>query len=876
MAQEQGDEILVEVKLDEAATEKRIVDLRQKLEELRSEKDRVKKEFKEGGISAEQYAKSLTRITRESGAVTKEINSNHRALAQTDKANQTAVGSVDQLRAAISVQTAQWNALSREERNNAQIGGVLQKSIKDMTDEVKEASGSVGNFRDNVGDYAGGIERAITGNDSFFSSIRGGVGQLKSAASGALDYAKGLKLSIEGAKGAEKASLAFGLSLKAMGIGLIITLISGLITYLTKFDDGMDKVEQATAAFSAALDELFAGISKVGGAVFDIIDDFGEKGFLGAIKNIPDRLDQMKHSLDGVTTNMVNAGKAAVEYTKTMQDLEDQRDGMISQEAQVAKLVDLATLATKDQSKTLRERLALLDTAGAAEKKLAEQRLTIERNELAALLKRKAANTANQDADRKEIEEKKAAVINAERETLATLQTVQNRRSALLKQEQERAEQNVNKQKELRKGALEFAEKEAEAELQIARLSGKDRVALAEKVIQTKLAVELFGLKKGSAQYKAAQLAADVDLAETRLHYLALDNAKIITVHQNLNARLLKEDEKLTKAAKVELTKRSSELQEIADRGNLALIDSRIATAKKGSKAELEARIAGIKESARQEIAQKKLTAAEAKAIEDKANREIANQREAFAMTTFEGIVAGAQIAASTLTTIFEGQNQLALQMLEQREKAALKSAGANAELRGKLEEGFQKKRDQLEEKANKKKKAIARAEAAINTAVAATKAYTAGPIIGPVLAGLIILQGLAQQAFISSQKFAQGGYVSDKKGAFITGPGTGTSDSIPALISDGESVLTAKATRENYNELSAMNVKGGGRPFPGASNSTGVPRFNYGGVLQNDSATLEAVFTRVIARMPAPVVAVTDIHSRSAEVRRVEVRSKL
>ena len=51
----------------------------------------------------------------------------------------------------------------------------------------------------------------------------------------------------------------------------------------------------------------------------------------------------------------------------------------------------------------------------------------------------------------------------------------------------------------------------------------------------------------------------------------------------------------------------------------------------------------------------------------------------------------------------------------------------------------------------------------------------------------------------VKSAKFAKG-IVS------LEGPGTETSDSIPAMLSKGESVITAKATKQNRNVLTAMN----------------------------------------------------------------------
>jgi TP901 family phage tail tape measure protein len=60
--------------------------------------------------------------------------------------------------------------------------------------------------------------------------------------------------------------------------------------------------------------------------------------------------------------------------------------------------------------------------------------------------------------------------------------------------------------------------------------------------------------------------------------------------------------------------------------------------------------------------------------------------------------------------------------------------------------------------------------------------------------------------------KKAMGGLITASNGGFITGPGTGTSDSIPALLSDGEFVIRAAAVAsyglDFMNSLNNMNVR--------------------------------------------------------------------
>ena len=61
-------------------------------------------------------------------------------------------------------------------------------------------------------------------------------------------------------------------------------------------------------------------------------------------------------------------------------------------------------------------------------------------------------------------------------------------------------------------------------------------------------------------------------------------------------------------------------------------------------------------------------------------------------------------------------------------------------------------------------------------------------------------------------KKGAMGGLITASNGGFITGPGTPTSDSIPALLSNGEFVIRAAAVNsyglDFMNSLNNMNVR--------------------------------------------------------------------
>jgi hypothetical protein len=96
-----------------------------------------------------------------------------------------------------------------------------------------------------------------------------------------------------------------------------------------------------------------------------------------------------------------------------------------------------------------------------------------------------------------------------------------------------------------------------------------------------------------------------------------------------------------------------------------------------------------------------------------------------------------------------------------------------------------------------------------VNTAQAVSKGLAeGGPILGPVFAALAIASGFVQIAKINSapQNFA-GGVIG------VDGPGTGTSDGIPANISRNESVMTSAVTDAYAPQLAQMEINVGNRP---------------------------------------------------------------
>jgi len=160
--------------------------------------------------------------------------------------------------------------------------------------------------------------------------------------------------------------------------------------------------------------------------------------------------------------------------------------------------------------------------------------------------------------------------------------------------------------------------------------------------------------------------------------------------------------------------------------------------------------------------------------------------------------------------------------------------------------------------------KVLALAEIAINTgkAIAAGVAQAQSvPFPGNIAAiattvATIMANIATAISTVKSAKFARGG--------LITGPGTGTSDSITASVSNGESVMTANATALFSPLLSAINQLGGG-----------VPIHHGGGAAQMGEDMLAAAIAKGYALAPAPVVSVQEISDVSNRVQVIENLSR-
>ena len=162
--------------------------------------------------------------------------------------------------------------------------------------------------------------------------------------------------------------------------------------------------------------------------------------------------------------------------------------------------------------------------------------------------------------------------------------------------------------------------------------------------------------------------------------------------------------------------------------------------------------------------------------------------------------------------------------------------------------------------------KVLALAKIAISSGVAIAQGIAASqdvPFPGNLVAIATTIGTIAANigsaiSTVKSAKFARGG--------LVVGEGTGTSDSIAARLSNGESVMTARATSMFSPLLSTFNQLGGGVPIV----------VNGGGASSIGEDFLAAAVAKGFMMCPAPVVSVEEINRVASRVKVIQTRGTI
>ena len=878
-------EKILDIKVNYSTAIKAIAEYQSKIDEAREAEKKLKEELKNGEISRDEYNKQMAA----SKAYITDCNDSIRALSKQmqnqikqEKENE---GSLKSLRAELSNLTAEYDALSKADRENAEIGGVLKDRINEVTKELKGAEEETQRYYRNVGNYKNAIIEAADANIPFVHQINQlvtGLGGLRSYLSGVKDEMVKVATTTTGLTRVVKLLQAAAVGL---GIGALLIALGSLVSYLSRTQAGIELANKVMASLGATVDVLIDRASKLGSALVNLFSgNFRQAG------------EDAKAIFSGIGEEIAEETKLAWELSDVLNEI-DKREVMLSMSraanrAEIEKLKKVAddtTLSTNERIK-------------AAEKaaKIEQDDLKIQTQLAEARLANSLGFTQMNDEVRKLIEQIKAGDITADEVisklglSQSTIEDLKEFREQYV-QLQELQEDSYGRQTELQ-NTLNGIREEGADKAQEMRDKELEEVRKAEDAM---LVLVKDGRQKQTQEIEYEYNRQIEDLKNRLSTETDLTAKAREAINTQIEALEQQKEQALDKLSDEELQKEIDNRQK--------LIEAQLASVEEGSRQEYDLKMKQLQTQREAELADKELTEQMKAAIEDKYrkqqqdltdqfNAEVRQkQQDEMRMRMENELLELQNSGASELELLAEQAEQkkeIYDSILRDNYETDLEYNNAKLGALQDYNDAKQELSDKEVEIEQKKQSAIAQitgaiggllelagennrtaaiaaktlaiAEVAIAQGVAIAKAVETATkssatwidmlaAIATVIASVTAVMSTATKS-IKSAKFASGG--------LVTGPGTGTSDSIPARLSNGESVMTARATEMFAPILSSFNMMGGGVPI---------------NVTQTSNQALgEDMLARAVAKGVSeirPVVSVEEINTVS---NRVEVLENL
>lgn len=749
------------------------------IDEQKAKQTELAKAFKDGKISQSDYYKEMAQSKEVTKTYSRQVQELSKEVQNNIKMDTEKKGSLRALRAELSNVTKQYDELSEEERKAAE-GMKLKAQIEEITADLKNSEQETGRFYRNVGNYANGFVEAFTRMGGSMGKMQGPMNLVKNG-------------------------------LTAMSATPIIAILGALVMIIQKVIESLKSSEATMNAVTIAM----APLNAAGRLLQVVMQKLGE-GIAKVVTTLTKWADKL-----GLINEAMKTEQQLVrdEIALQLREREIIRENADSQ----LKISQLRAQAADKLKYSEQERIGFLKQAVAEEDAVAKRELEVAR-ERYRILEEQSKLAENSKEENDELAKAYADMINAEK-------SYYDKSRELQAQINEATQQMIAKQKE--RANKELAE--------LANLANA-RVELMEDGINKERAAEAASHNRRIEELKN-RLATESNLSEKAR----------TAINQQIELEEQRHAKKMTELDAKAIADRLEQ-----EKNTIAL---KLSVAIKGSEDEYNLKLEQLQRDMEAELLNVKLTEEQKLLIRQKYQQQetiLAEQRNA-QMLEASRLEFENQIAEMAL----RGQNTLELELqMKQAELDALH------QLEGESEAEFQARQLAAQKAyADKKKeiadfevqveqtkyeaiasitgalsnvmaafgeenkaaaqaaKVLALAEIAINTgkAIAAGVAQAQSVPFPANIAAVAttvttVLANIASAiSTVKSAKFATGGYVS--------GPGSGTSDSIPARLSNGESVINAKSTAMFGPLLSSLNQAGGGVAFNPA---TGGQREGY------------------------------------------------
>ena len=873
-------EKILDIKVNYNEAIKAIADYQTKIDAAREAEKNLKKQLKDGEISRQQYNEEMAA----SKLAISEYNDAIRVISKTVqnqiKQEKEQEGSLKSLRAQLSNLTAEYDSLSEADRKAA-TGKELKDKINEITDALKGAEEETQRYYRNVGNYKNAIIEAANANIPFVEQIN----QMVTSFGGLKDYLSGVKTEMiavsASTSGLTKVLQLLKVALISTGIGALVVALGSLVAWFTKTQKGVELANKIMGALGATVNVLIDRVSKFGSALVNL--------FTG---NFKQAAEDVKAVFSGIGEELVNETIQAWKLAEVLNEI-DKKEVMLSM-SRAANRAEIEKLkkAADDQTLSTQERTKAAEKAYELEKKDLKIQTDLAKARIANML----GYTDVTEEALKTIEDLQSGAITADEaigkiglsestiEDLRKLSEEVNHLSELEEDSYGRQTEQQNTLNSIRQEGADKAKEAKQKELEAVRAAEDAMLALVkDKREQARKEIELTYSRQ--IEDLRSRLKTETDLT--------------IKARQAINEQI----KALEQQKAMDLQNLSEEELQKEIKNRTKLISLQLEAVREGSEQEYQLRMQQLFAQRDAELADKELTEQMKLAIVDKYNKQMDDLIQQKNQEVYEKQQEAVRVRMENEIMQMQQSGATELEMLQEQASQKLELLNSLQQQEGESEQEFLNRKLQANQDYVDAKKAIADKEIEIEqTKLQAIETITGGlssafealgennkafAVLSKTLAlaeiaintGKALAAGIAQAqsvpfpanlaaiattvatilsniasatSIVKSAKFANGG--------LVTGPGTGTSDSIPAQLSNGESVMTARTTSMFAPILSSFNQMGGGVPI---------------NVTQTSSQALgEDMLARAFAKgvqAIRPVVSVEEINRVSNRVKVLE-----
>lgn len=158
----------IQVNYSDALT--KIAQYRVEIEKIKNQQKELKQQLKDGQITQEEYHKTMESSRQLTSQYNDAVSLLSRQVKNQLKAQKEQEGSLVQLRAELSNLTAEYDRLSRAERESAK-GDELKDKINRLTNELKSSEEATQRFFRNVGNYKSALVGAGVSTQSLTNAL---------------------------------------------------------------------------------------------------------------------------------------------------------------------------------------------------------------------------------------------------------------------------------------------------------------------------------------------------------------------------------------------------------------------------------------------------------------------------------------------------------------------------------------------------------------------------------------------------------------------------------------------------------------------------------------------------------------------------------